>query len=69
MLGHRTFTGPRASPPIYRWLGQPLLQIQLEPWVPPCIIFGLWFRTRALWEYWLVRIVHPMGLQTSQVLE
>jgi hypothetical protein len=40
ILGHRTFTGPRASPPIDDWPGYPLLHMQLEPWVPPCVFFG-----------------------------
>jgi hypothetical protein len=31
ILGHRTFTGPRASPPIDDRLAHPLLQMQLEP--------------------------------------
>ena len=31
LLGHRTFTGPRASPPIDDGLGHPLLHMQLEP--------------------------------------
>jgi hypothetical protein len=31
ILGHRTFTGPRASPPIDDRLGHPLLHMQLEP--------------------------------------
>jgi hypothetical protein len=43
ILGHRAFTGPRASPPIDEQLGHPLLHIQLEPWVPPCALFGWWF--------------------------
>jgi hypothetical protein len=30
ILGHRTFTGPRASPPIDDRLGHPLLHMQLE---------------------------------------
>ena len=30
ILGHRTFTGPRASPPIDDLLGHPLLHMQLE---------------------------------------
>ena len=29
-LGHRTFAGPRASPPIDVQLGHPLLHMQLE---------------------------------------
>jgi hypothetical protein len=31
ILGHRTFTGPRASPPIDDQLGHPLLHMLLEP--------------------------------------
>jgi hypothetical protein len=31
ILGHRPFTGPRASPPIDDRLGHPLLHMQLEP--------------------------------------
>jgi hypothetical protein len=30
-LGHRTFTGPRASPPVDDLLGHPLLHRQLVP--------------------------------------
>jgi hypothetical protein len=30
--------------------GHPLLHTQLEPWVPPCVLFGWWF---SLWGYWL----------------
>ena len=64
-LGHRAFTGPRASPPIDDRLGHPLLHMQLEPWVPPCVFFDWWFSPRELWGYWLVHIVvPPMGLQT-----
>jgi hypothetical protein len=55
-----------ASPPIDDWLGHPLLHIQLEPWVPSCVLFGWWFSPRELWDYWLVHVVvPPMGLQTS----
>ena len=65
ILGHRTFTGPRASPPIDDQLGHPLLHIQLEPQVPPCVFFDWWFSSKELWGYWLVHIdVPPMGLQT-----
>ena len=66
ILGHRTFTGPRASPPIDDQLGHPLLHMQLEPWILPCAFFGWWFSPRELWEYWLVHIVvPPMRLQIS----
>ena len=49
-LGYRVFIGPRASPPTYVWLGHPLLLMQLEPWVSPCILFGWWFSPWELWE-------------------
>jgi hypothetical protein len=52
-LVHRTFIGPRAFPPIDDWQGHPLLHMQLEPWVPPCVFFGWWFSPRELWGYWL----------------
>jgi hypothetical protein len=66
ILRHRAFTGPRASPPIDDPLSHPLLHMQLEPWVPPCIFFGWWFSPRELWGYWLVHIVvPPRGLQIS----
>ena len=65
ILGYRTFTRPRASPPIDDQLGPPLLHMQLEPWVLPSVFFGWWFSPRELWGYWLVHIVvPPMGLQT-----
>jgi hypothetical protein len=52
-LGHRAFIGQRASPPIDDWLGHPLLHMQLEPWVPPCVLFGWWLSPWKLWVYWL----------------
>jgi hypothetical protein len=65
VLGHRAFTGPRASLPIDFGQGHPLLHMQLEPCVPPCIIFGWWFSSWELWGVWLVDIVvPPVGLQT-----
>ena len=65
ILEHRTFTEPRASPPNDDQLGHPLLHIQLEPWIPPCVLFGWWFSPWDLWGYWLVHIVDPpMGLLT-----
>jgi hypothetical protein len=64
-MRHITFTGPGASPLIDDGLGHPLLHMQLEPWVPPCVLFGWWFSPKELWRYWLVHIVvPPMGLQT-----
>jgi hypothetical protein len=42
----------------------PLLHMQLEPWVPPCVLFGWWFSLWELLGVWLVNIVVlPMGLQ------
>jgi hypothetical protein len=41
--------------------------MQLEPWVPSCVLFGWWFGPRELWGggYWLLHIVvPPMELQT-----
>jgi len=39
--------------------------MQLEPWVPPCVLLGWWFSLWALWGVWLVDIVIlPMGLQS-----
>jgi hypothetical protein len=65
ILGHRTFTGSKASPPINDLLGHPLLHIHLEPHVPTCVFFDWWFSSKELWGYWLVIIdVPPMGLQT-----
>ena len=56
---------PRASSPIDNRLGHPLLHIQLEPHVPPCVFFDWWYSSKELWEYWLVHIdVPPMGLQS-----
>ena len=46
---HWAFTGPRASPPIDAWQGHPLLHMQLEPWIPPFVLFGWWF---SPWEVW-----------------
>jgi hypothetical protein len=56
-LGHQTFTGLRASPSIDVQQGHPLLHMQLEPWVPPCVLWDLW-------GYCLFHsVVPPMGLQ------
>jgi hypothetical protein len=41
--------------------------VQLEPWVPPCILFGWWFSHWELWGggVWLVdTVVLLMGFQT-----
>ena len=65
ILVHRTFTGPRASPPTDDQLGRPLLHMHLALKVPPCVIYDWWYSSKELWEYWLVHInVLPMGLQS-----
>jgi hypothetical protein len=51
--------------PIDVLLGHLLLHMQLEPWVPPCVLFGWWLSLWELWGYWLAHIiVPPMELQT-----
>ena len=42
-LGHRAFTGLKASPPIDDQLGHTLLHIQVEPYIPSCVILYWWF--------------------------
>jgi hypothetical protein len=66
--GHRAFSGPRASPPTDDRQGHLLLHTLLEPWVPPCELFGWWFIPWELWGYWLVHILAPpRGPQTPSV--
>ena len=48
-----TYTGTRVSPPIDAREGHPLLYMQLEPWVPACVLFGWWF---SPWELWGVLV-------------
>ena len=43
------FPEPMASPPIEGQQGHPLLHVQLEPWVPPCVLCGWWFSPWGLW--------------------
>jgi hypothetical protein len=59
---------PRASPPIDARQRHPLVHVQLDPWVPPCISFSWWFSPWELYWVWSVDIVLPMGLQTSSAL-
>jgi hypothetical protein len=64
ILGHRAFTGTRASPPTDDRLSHPLLHRKLEPQAPPCVFFDWWFSSKELWGYSLVNIDVPsMGLQ------
>ena len=64
-LRNQAFIGPRASHPIdARWCHL-LLHLQLEPWVPPCVLFRWSFSPWELWSVCLVdTVVLPMGLQT-----
>ena len=58
-------TSPRASPLLDVPQVHSLLHMRLEPWVPPCVLFGWWFSPWELWSYWLVHIVvPPMELPT-----
>jgi hypothetical protein len=66
-LGHRIFARPRASLLIDGQLGHPLLHMQLETRVLPCVVYGWWFSPRELWGggNWLVYIIVPsIRLQT-----
>ena len=64
-LGHQTSTGPRAFPLINARWSNPLVYLQLETWIPSCVLFGWWFSLWELWGYWLIHIVLlPVGLQT-----
>ena len=56
-MGHWVFEGTRSSLPINVWQGYCLLHMQLEPWVPPCVLFDWWFSSCELWGIWLVDIV------------
>ena len=62
ILGHRNFTGPKTSPPIDDRLGHPLLHIQLQLQVPPCVFFDWWFSYKELCGYWLVHTDVPLQL-------
>ena len=62
-LWHEAFPWPRASLPIVIPQGHPLLHMQLEPWEPPCVLFGWWFPSwELLGSDWL--ILFFLGLQT-----
>ena len=73
ILGHRAFTGPRASPPIDVRQGHPLLPMWLEPWVLPCALFGWWFSFWELWGGagvgWLILLFFLCGCKSLQPLQ
>jgi hypothetical protein len=61
-MGHQAFSGPMVFPAIDVQQGHPLLHMSLQPWVPPCVIFGRSFIPWVVWGIWLVDIVVlPMG--------
>jgi hypothetical protein len=68
-LGHWVFTGQRTSPPIDDQQGHPLLHLWLEPWVPPCVLFGWW---HSPWESgesgWLILLFFLWGYKPLQLL-
>ena len=67
-LEHQAFTGPRAYPSIDAQQGHHLLHIQLEPWVPPCVLFGWWFSPWELWgggPHWLILLFSLWGCKPT----
>jgi hypothetical protein len=69
-LGNWAFTGPRASPPIDARQCHPLLHIQLELWVPPCVLFCWWFSPWELWgSGWLILLFFLWGCKPLQLLQ
>ena len=72
-LGHQTFTEPRVSPPIDALQGYTLLNMQLEPWVAPCVFFGWWFSPWEIWGWgawsgWLTLLFFLWGCKHFQLL-
>ena len=61
-----TLSLPRTKGLSCHWCqSDPLLHMRLEPWIPPCVLFGWWLSSWEFWRYWLVHIVVlPMGLPT-----
>jgi hypothetical protein len=58
--GASNATGPRVATPIDTKQGHPLLYMQLEPWVPPCIFFGWWSSSQELQGSGLLTLLlHP----------
>jgi hypothetical protein len=49
------------EPPIDARQGHPLLHMQLESWVPPCVLFDWWF---SPWELWGGLIGSSCGVAT-----
>jgi hypothetical protein len=70
-LVHRAFTGPRTSPPIDVQQVHPLLYMNLEPWVPLCVLCGWWFSSWELWggSGWLILLFFLQGCKLLQLLQ
>jgi len=68
-LGHRAFTGPRASPPTDAWQGCPLLHMQLESWVNPCVLFGGLVPRSSGRSGWLILLFFLWGCKPLQLLQ
>jgi hypothetical protein len=70
VLGHQAPLCPRASPPTDVQQGHPRPHMWLEPWVPPCVLFGWWSSTR---EFQGVRpvdsVAPPWGCKAPQLLQ
>ena len=63
-LRHQAFTGPRASPPTYVQKGHPLLHMQLELWVPPCVVGGLIPGRSGGVSVWLILLFFLWGYKS-----
>ena len=59
---HRT----KGLPSIDAIYGHPLLHMQLEPWVPPCVLFGWWFPAISKRHSHTVDFLVAWLLQSSQ---
>jgi hypothetical protein len=59
---------PRTSPPIDARQCHPLLHMQLEPWVSPCVLFGLWFGSSG-GSGWLILLLFLWVCKPLQLLQ
>jgi hypothetical protein len=63
-------SSPRAAPPTDVQQGHPLLHIQSEPWVPPCVLFSWWFSSWSSWgSGWLTLLFPTWGCKPPQLLQ
>jgi hypothetical protein len=61
ILGHRTHSGPRVTPPTDVQQGNPLPHMWPAPWVQAGVFFGSWSRPSELWGFWPVDTCSPHG--------